>query len=403
MNDVREGLRVAARMAHIEPFEVMEIQTLAREVEARGHDVIHLEIGEPDFRTPQPVVDAAKRALDGTRMYYTSALGLAELREAIAGFYRERYGVDVPASRIVVTAGSSAALLLAFGVLLDAGDEVLLSDPGYPCNRHFVQALGGVPRLVAVGPATRYQLTAEAVRGHWGLKTRVAMVATPSNPTGTLVTPAEIGELAAFAREREGTLLVDEIYHGLVYDAGAARHTAVEAGEDVIVINSFSKYFQMTGWRLGWMVVPAGLVREVEKLAQNLFISPSAVAQHAALACFKPETLAIVEERRAELDRRRRWLIPALESLGFTVPVVPQGAFYVYADCSRLTRDSFAFARDVLVQAGVAFTPGRDFGRNAPERHVRIAYTQPIARLEEAIARLQRYLATVVAPSRTGS
>jgi uncharacterized membrane protein/histidinol-phosphate/aromatic aminotransferase/cobyric acid decarboxylase-like protein len=216
----------------------------------------------------------------------------------------------VPASRIVVTAGSSAALLLAFGVLLDAGDEVLLSDPGYPCNRHFVQALGGVPRLVAVGPDTRYQLTAAAARAHWGVRTRVAMVATPSNPTGTLVTPAEIEALAAFAREHDGTLLVDEIYHGLVYDEGAARHTAVAAGEDVIVINSFSKYFQMTGWRLGWMVVPPGLVREIEKLAQNLFISPSTVAQHAALACFEPETLAIVEERRAELDRRRRWLIP---------------------------------------------------------------------------------------------
>jgi aspartate/methionine/tyrosine aminotransferase len=393
MNDLQTGrLRVAARMAGIAPFEVMEIQTLAREVEALGRDVVHLEIGEPDFTTPKPIVEAAKRALDTKPMFYTSAIGLASLREAICGFYRERYGLDVPASRILVTAGSSAALLLAFGVLLDAGDEVLLSDPGYPCNRHFVQALGGVPRLVAVGPGTRYQLTAPAAREHWGERTRVAMVATPSNPTGTMLTPGEIAELAALARERGGTLLVDEIYHGLVYDEAAAHHTALEAGEDVIVINSFSKYFQMTGWRLGWMVVPPGLAREVEKLAQNLFISPSAVAQHAALACFSPETISIVEERRTELDRRRRWLIPALESLGFAVPVVPQGAFYVYADCSRLTKDSFTFAREVLVQAGVAFTPGRDFGRNAPERHVRIAYTQPIARLEEAIARLKKYL-----------
>jgi aspartate/methionine/tyrosine aminotransferase len=392
MNDLDAArIRSAARMANIEPFEVMEIQTLAREVQARGGDVIHLEIGEPDFTTPRPVVEAAKRALDEKPMFYTSAMGLPELRDEISVFYRERYEVEVAASRIIVTAGSSAALLLAFGVLLDPGDEVLLSDPGYPCNRHFVHALGGVPRLVAVGPETRYQLTASRVRREWTAKTRVAMVATPSNPTGTMVTPQEIGELAALCRERNGTLLVDEIYHGLVYAAGCAA-SAVAAGEDVLVINSFSKYFQMTGWRLGWMVAPPHLVRDIEKLAQNLFISPSTVAQHAALACFRPETIAIVEERRAELDRRRRYLIPALEKLGFRVPVEPQGAFYVYADCSKLTKDSFAFARDVLIKAAVAFTPGKDFGHNAPEKHVRIAYTQPIARLEEAIARISRYL-----------
>jgi len=390
MNDLGERLRVAARMAHIEPFEVMEIQTLAREVEARGHDVIHLEIGEPDFRTPQPVVDAAKRALDETRMYYTSALGLAALREAIAGFYRTRYGVDVPASRIVVTAGSSAALLLAFGVLLDEGDEVLLADPGYPCNRHFVRTLGGVPRGIAVGPASRYQLTAELARRHWGERTRMAMVATPANPTGTLVAPDEIGRLAALARERGGTLLVDEIYHGLTY--GADAPTAAAHGDDIYVVNSFSKYFQMTGWRLGWLVAPPAMVRRIETLAQNLFISPSAVAQHAALACFTPETLAITEARRAELDQRRRYLVPALESLGFRVPVVPEGAFYIYADSSALAPDSFTLARRILAEAHVAVTPGKDFGANAPERHIRIAYTQPVARLEEAVARIGKLL-----------
>jgi aspartate/methionine/tyrosine aminotransferase len=391
MNDIDSRLRTAARMAHIEPFEVMEIQTLAREVEAGGRDVVHLEIGEPDFTTPRPIVEAAKRALDTKALFYTSAVGIPGLRAAISGFYRERYGADVPPSRIVVTAGSSAALLLAFGVILDPGDEVLLADPGYPCNRHFVHTLGGTPRLVPVGPESRYQLTAPQARAHWNERTRIAMVATPSNPTGTMVTAAEIGEMAQLCRERGGSLVVDEIYHGLVYE-GEGAFSAVGAGEDVIVINSFSKYFQMTGWRLGWMVVPPGLVREVEKLAQNLFISPSTLAQHAALACFAPETIAIVEERRAELDRRRRYLIPALEALGFRVPVIPQGAFYVYADCSALTADSFAFARDVLVKAGVAFTPGKDFGHNEPERHVRIAYTQPIARREEAVARLRRFL-----------
>jgi aspartate/methionine/tyrosine aminotransferase len=322
-------------------------------------------------------------------MYYTSALGLHELREAISRFYRERYRLDIPASRIVVTAGSSAALLLAFGVLLDPDEEVLLTDPGYPCNRHFVRTMGGVPRLVPVGPASRYQLNADLARRNWTSATRVAMVATPSNPTGTMVTPEEVRDLAALAREKGATLLVDEIYHGLVYD-GAAPHSALEAGEDVFVINSFSKYFQMTGWRLGWLVAPPAYVREVEKLAQNLFISPSAVAQYAALACFTPETIAIVEERRAELDARRRFLIPALESLGFKVPVVPQGAFYIYADSSALRPDSFAFAREILTQAHVAVTPGKDFGHREPEKHIRIAYTQPVARLEEAVQRISR-------------
>lgn len=390
MNDLSSRMRRAARMAHIEPFEVMEIQTLAREVEARGHDVVHLEIGEPDFTTPQPIVDAAKRALDAKPMFYTSALGLAELREAISRFYRDRYGVDVPASRIVVTAGSSAALLLAFGVLLDEGDEVLMADPSYPCNRHFVHAWGGVPQLVPVGPQTRYQLDAGIARRHWNERVRIAMVATPSNPTGTLVDPGTIAALAALARERNAMLLVDEIYHGLTY--GLDARTALEAGDDIIVINSFSKYFQMTGWRLGWMVAPQALVRDVEKLAQNLFISPSTVAQHAALACFRPETVAIVEERRRELDARRRFLIPGLQSLGFRIPVEPQGAFYIYADCSALTDDSFAFARRVLTDAHVAFTPGKDFGHNHPERHIRIAYTQPIGRLEEALRRIGRFL-----------
>ena len=391
MNDRAARLHVASRMASIAPFEVMEIQTLAREVEARGRDVVHLEIGEPDFRTPRPVVEAAKRALDSEPMFYTSALGLQPLREAIARFYAERYRVEVPASRVIVTAGSSAALLLAFGVLLDPGDEVLLADPGYPCNRHFALALGAVPRPVRVGPGTRYQLTPELARAHWSDKTRMAMVASPSNPTGTLVTRAEIEGLAALAREKGGTLLADEIYHGLTY--GLDAPTAAAAGEDIVVINSFSKYFQMTGWRLGWMVAPGALVRRIETLAQNLFISPSTVAQHAALACFAPGTIAILEERRAELDARRKFLVPALESLGFGVPVVPQGAFYVYADCSRLTADSFAFARELLVEAGVAITPGKDFGANEPQRHVRIAYTQPIARLEQAVERIRGFVA----------
>ena len=386
MNDL------AARMAHIDAFEVMEIQTLARECEAKGMDVIHLEIGEPDFRTPAPIVEAAKRALDTKPMFYTSALGLMELREAISRFYRDRYGVEVPASRIIVTAGSSAALLLAFGVLLDPGDEVLQADPSYPCNRHFAHTLGALPRLASVGPESRYQLNAEVARRNWSDRTRAVLVASPANPTGTMVTPAEIEGLAKLAREKGAALIVDEIYHGLVYDEEAGRHTAAEAGDDIFVINSFSKYWQMTGWRLGWLVAPARYVREVEKLAQNLFISPSAIAQHAALACFDPATIAIAEGRRRELDARRRFLVPELEGLGLRVPVMPQGSYFIYADSSAVAPDSFAFARNLLSQAGVALTPGKDFGRNEPERHIRIAYTQPVARLEEAVARIRSFL-----------
>jgi aspartate/methionine/tyrosine aminotransferase len=300
----------------------------------------------------------------------------------------ERYGVEVPASRVIVTAGSSAALLLAFGVLLDEGDEVLLADPGYPCNRHFARTLGAVPKPIAVGPDTRYQLTAGLARRHWGPRTRVAMVASPSNPTGTLVPRSEIHALAQLAREKGGTLLMDEIYHGLTY--GADAPTAAAEGEDIFVVNSFSKYFQMTGWRLGWLLAPPALVRRIETLAQNLFISPSAVAQHAGIACFTPETLAIAEARRRELDHRRRFLVPALESIGFKVPVVPDGAFYIYADCSALAGDSFTFARRILTEAHVAVTPGIDFGRNEPERHIRIAYTQSVERLAEAVERIRR-------------
>jgi aspartate/methionine/tyrosine aminotransferase len=268
---------------------------------------------------------------------------------------------------------------------------VLLADPGYPCNRHFVRALGGVPRPVAVGPGTRYQLDASIARSSWAERTRVVMAASPANPTGTLVPPEEVRGLAALAREKGAHLLMDEIYHGLTY--GFDARTGAEAGDDVLVVNSFSKYFQMTGWRLGWLIAPPALVRPVETLAQNLFISPSTLAQHAALACFEPETIAILEARRAELDARRRYLVPALEALGLRVPVVPEGAFYIYADVSGVTSDSFAFARRILTEAHVAVTPGKDFGRNHPERHLRIAYTQPVARLEEAVARIARLLA----------
>jgi aspartate/methionine/tyrosine aminotransferase len=378
--------RLASRMTYIDAFEVMEIQTLAREIEAQGADVIHMEIGEPDFTTPRPIVDAAIHALNEKPMFYTSALGIQPLREAIAAFYRTKYRVEVAPERIVVTAGSSAALLLTMGVLLDEGDEVLMADPGYPCNRHIVRAMAGMPVGIPVGPQSDYQLDATHIERHWSTRSAVALVASPANPTGTLVPGDTLKAIHAAVRSRGGTLIVDEIYQGLTY--GIDPSTALALGEDLFVINSFSKYFQMTGWRLGWVVVPPAYVREVEKLAQNLYISASTPAQYAALAAFAPETLRILEERRAELHARRDYLIPALRKLEFGIPVVPGGAFYVYADSSRLAPDSFELSRKILREAHVALTPGKDFGVNEPEKHIRIAYTNRIERIQQAMQRI---------------
>jgi aspartate/methionine/tyrosine aminotransferase len=382
--------RLASRMSHIAPFEVMEIQTAARELERQGHDVIHMEIGEPDFATPQPIIDAAIQALNQKPMFYTSALGIAPLREAIAKFYKTKYNVEVDASRIIVTSGSSAALLLTMGVLLNQGDEVLMADPSYPCNRHFVRAMEGVPKTISVGAEHDYQLTAGHIEQHWNPKTVAALIASPSNPTGTLVSRDELNQIHQAVAARNGTLIVDEIYQGLTY--GVEPSTALSISDDLFVINSFSKYFQMTGWRLGWVVVPPAYVREVEKLAQNLFISPSTPAQYAALAAFDVETIRVLEERRAEFQARRDFLIPALRELCFGIPVVPQGAFYIYADSSKLSTSSFDLSRKILAEAHVALTPGKDFGANHPERHIRIAYTNKIPRLAEAIERIRRIL-----------
>ena len=387
---MRRAPRIAQRMAEIEPFHVMELLARARELEAQGRSIVHMEIGEPDFPTPAPVVRAGIQALEKGEVHYTPAQGLPQLREAIAAFYQSRYAVQVPASRIIVTTGSSAALMLACAALVDPGDEVLLADPGYPANRHFVRVVDGVPRAVPVTAADDYQLAPAHLERAWGGRTVAAIVASPSNPTGTLVSTERLSAMADIAGERGGTLVVDEIYHGLVYEGDYT--TALSFSENLFVINSFSKYFQMTGWRLGWMVAPQEYVREIDKLAQNLYLAPPTVAQHAAFAAFEPETLAILESRVQEFRLRRDYLVPALRKLGFEIPVMPQGAFYVYAGCGRLTKDSFAFARDLLEQAGVAVTPGIDFGANAPERHVRFAYTSSIERLQDGVARIAKFL-----------
>ncbi|ACC69806.1 pyridoxal phosphate-dependent aminotransferase [Paraburkholderia phymatum] len=392
MNSVTEPLvKMAARVDAIQPFYVMELAKEAALLERAGRDIIHMGIGEPDFTAPEPVIEAAARALRSGATQYTGALGIHPLREAIAGHYKHTYGLEIDPARIVVTAGASAALLLACAALVDRDDEVLMPDPSYPCNRHFVAAAEGKPVLVPSGPAERFQLTANDVERLWNANTRGVLLASPSNPTGTSIEPDELRRIVEAVRARGGFTIVDEIYQGLSYDAPPV--SALSFGEDVVTVNSFSKYFNMTGWRLGWLVVPPALVGAFEKLAQNLFICASALAQHAALACFEPDTLAIYEARRLEFKRRRDFIAPALESLGFSVPVMPDGAFYVYADCRSIAHpaagDSAALTRAMLHDAGVVLVPGMDFGSYQPREYIRLSYATAYSKLEEAVERLR--------------
>jgi len=368
----------------------MDILARAKALEARGRDIIHLEIGEPDFPTPEPIVQASIQAIKNGDVHYTPALGLPELRQAISAYYLDSYGIAVPPARVAVTTGASGALLLALGAVLDAGDEILMAYPGYPCNRHFAQFIDAVPVRIPVGPETAFQLTPELVKQYWTANTKVVLLASPSNPTGTLARDEDIRGIAALCAARGAVLIVDEIYHGLVYEG--SPQTALVHSDEVIVINSFSKHFHMTGWRLGWLVAPQWTMNGIERLAQNLFLAPPTPAQHAALAAFAPETQSILETRRLELKARRDFLLPALRELDFGLPVMPAGAFYLYTDVSHFTGDSFAFAEQLLEEAGVAITPGLDFGEVSPERYVRFAYTRPLPVLREAVARMGKFL-----------
>ncbi len=391
---------LAARLHDIRPFRVMALLARARALEAAGCDIVHMEIGEPDFPTPAPVVAAAQAAIAEGAVHYTPALGLPALREAIAGFYQSHYGVSVPARRVVVTPGASGALLLTLGALLNPGEAVLMADPGYPCNRHFARFVEGHACSVAVTEQTGFQLTPTLVERHWGKETVAVLVASPANPTGTVVPESDLREMAAIARSRGGVLIVDEIYHGLIYDGedrtvlslSDSTRDARALGDNVFVINSFSKYFGMTGWRLGWLVSPDAWVEAIDRLAQNLFLAASTPAQYAALAAFAPDSLALLDARRQAFQARRDFLLPALRALGFGIPMTPQGAFYLYADCSAFTDDSAGFATRLLEEAGVAVTPGLDFGVNAPERHLRFAYTTALPRLQEGVRRLRAFL-----------
>ena len=386
MADNRRPGGFARRVADIEPFRVVEVLARATALAASGRDIVHMAAGEPDFATAGPIVEAGRAALARGETYYTQAAGIPQLREALSAYYAQQYGLDISPRRIMVTPGASGALLLISALLMNPGDAMLMPDPGYPCNRHFLRLVEGSGQLVPVGADTNYQLNADLVAANWQDNTIGVMVASPANPTGTVLDRDALSALATEVRSRQGYLLVDEIYHGLAYDT--ATPSVLEVDSDAFVINSFSKYFGMTGWRLGWLVAPEAAVDEMEKLAQNLFISQSTMAQHAALAGFDPATRDILDERREIFRQRRDFLLPAVQELGFKVASPPQGAFYIYADASRFTTDSQAFCMQLLEEHGVALTPGLDFGHHLSERHIRFSYTTGMERLELAVERL---------------
>jgi len=388
---------LSKRCDSIGPFFVMELVKEAEQLEKSGRSIVHLSIGEPDFTAPEEVVRAARVALEAGRSRYTPALGTTELRAAISTFYRDRFRLDVEPERIVITAGASGALVLLLSCLLDPGDELLLPDPSYPCNRHIVSALGARARLLACGPEERFHLNEAVVEAAWSARTRGVLIGSPSNPTGTTIGPEALARLCDRVLERGGFVLVDEIYQGLTYDH--VPTTALALDSRIAVINSFSKYFGMTGWRLGWIVAPPTWVTALERLSQNLYLCASALAQHAALACFEPSCLAVCEKRREEFRRRRDFIVPALRQLGFRIPVLPDGAFYVYADIHEIARSasgrvegSMQFARRLLHEGGVCLVPGEDFGEVDSERYVRLSYATSMEQLQEAIERIRAHL-----------
>ncbi|WP_174624582.1 pyridoxal phosphate-dependent aminotransferase [Candidatus Methylobacter favarea] len=382
--------RLAKRTERISPFYVMELLRRAKQLETDDRDVIHMEIGEPDFPTPQLIIDAGIEHIQTGNVKYTAAAGLPELREKIAGFYRQRYGIAVSAERIFVTPGASGAFLLALGISVNPGEQLLLTDPCYPCNSNFIRLFDGEAGLIPVDAATGYQLTAELIKQHWTPATKGAVIASPSNPAGTLIDREVLKQTIAAVNALDGCFYSDEIYHGLVYGGNAC--SAIEFSDNVFVINSFSKYFGMTGWRIGWLIVPDKFVEAAEKLAQNIFIATSTHSQYAALAAFDQRTLAELELRRAEFEARRNFLYENLLRLGFDIPVKPDGAFYMYANCSGFTDDSYQFAMDFLETEAVAITPGKDFGVNDASHYIRFAYTTSIDRIALAMQRLERFI-----------
>lgn len=382
--------RYARRLEAIAPFRVMELLARAQALDAAGVDVVHMEVGEPDFPTPQPVLEAARQAVARGQTRYTAASGLPQLREALSAFYASRYGCEVSPERILVTAGASGALLLAAAMVVDAGDNLVMSDPGYPCNRHFLQTLGASGRLVPVAAADDYQLNGAMVRDAWDEQSRGVLLASPANPTGSLIREDALSEIIDATHARAGFVLMDEIYHQLTFGDVAPR-SVLSLTDGAFVIGSFSKYFGMTGFRLGWLVVPDGAQADALKLAQNLFICPSTLAQHAALAAFTPAAFETMEAQRETLRARRDFLVPALREVGLLIPRMPEGAFYVYGELPE-GYNAEDFCNTALDQHHVSITPGTDFGFHRAESHVRITYAESLPRLEEGVRRLSKAL-----------
>jgi len=377
-------------MEGFSPFYVMELLQRAKQLEAQGRDIIHMEIGEPDFPTPAAIIEQGVNYIQSGDVKYTAAAGLSELREKISQHYKINYKVEISSKRIFITPGASGAFLLALGVSLNPDEEVLMADPCYPCNHNFVRLMEGKTKFINVDANTDYQLSAQLIRENWTDRTKGVLIASPSNPTGTLISALELENTITQIKALGGHFYSDEIYHGLVY--GKSARSALEFSDDVFVINSFSKYFCMTGWRIGWLVVPEGCVDAVERLAQNIFISTATHSQYAALAAFSEDNLIELESRKHEFEKRRDFLYSHLIRLGFDVAVKPEGAFYIYANCSRFTNDSFQFAKDLLEQQGVAVTPGKDFGNNQANCYIRFAYTASIAKMSVAIKRLENFI-----------
>lgn len=378
------------RVAEIDSFKVMDLLKRAKELDALGHDVVHMCAGEPDFATPEPVSEAGIAAIRAGHTQYTPAAGIPPLREAIAGFYKQRYGLDIPAERVIVTAGASGALLMVFATLANPGQRFMMADPGYPCNPRFLRLLEARGQLIPVDASDNYQLTPELIEQNWDAQTAGVLLASPANPTGSVVHREQLELISQTVRAKGGHLVVDELYHGLTYGFDAT--SVLEVDQDAFVLNSFSKYFGMTGWRLGWTIVPESAVGEIERLAQNLFISPPTISQYAALEAFSPETTAILEQRREAFRERRDLLVNGLRELGFDIPLMPEGAFYVYADASHLTDNTFDFCWELLEQDKVAVTPGIDFGDHRANQFIRFSYTTGIGQIEKALSRLRHRL-----------
>lgn len=376
------------RIDLIEPFRVMQLLERAKQLEAEGKRIIHMEIGEPDFLTPQPVLDAAKRHLDQHDQFYTASTGAPELQQALSAWYKSEYDVDISPERILITPGTSGAFSLLYAVLLEAGESVLLPDPGYPCQRNFIHLAGGEPVNVPVNADTSYHLSADLIRESWTPATRAVVSINPSNPTGTIMDKQQLSALANTCRELGGYLISDEIYHGLTYDTKAT--CALEVDEQAIVVNGFSKRWPMAVWRIGWVIVPEELIEPCRRVMQNIFIAAPTLSQYAGIAALK--NVDDIEKMRLAYDERRKYLLEVLPKLGFEITVEPQGAFYIYANVAKLTNDAKQFCWAILEQAGVAITPGEDFGTYQSSQHVRFSYATSLENLKEGVKRLNLYL-----------